>query len=164
MDETVIFLRDAHRSADQGAMIVDATASVRFQRWTGIVVKLCGQPIDLLIRPIVEQIGVGQLWERGFHCNGLFDGTLFNAMALVRRDAGESLLESVNVEEGDWKGAYATAAAAGPAGNFTEQGGGCPLEPAIGFSIERGRVGRRRGCHGRSLYTDGEINDEFAFG
>ena len=141
MGETTIFCRDAHRSADQGAVIVDATASVRFQRWTGIVVKLCDQPIDLLIRPIVEQIGVGQLRERSFHCNGLFDGTLFNAMALVRRDAGESLLESVNVEEGDRKRAYATAAAAGTAGNFTEQGGGCPLKPAIGFSIERRRVG-----------------------
>ena len=144
--------------------MIDATASVLLQRWTGIVVKLCDQPIDLLIRPIVEQIGVGQLWERGFHCNGLFDGTLFDAMAVIRCEVGEAQLESVSVEEGDWERAHATAVTAEPAGNFTEQGGGCPLEPVIGFLIERRGVGRRQGCHGRSLHIDGEIDDELAFG
>ena len=122
--------------------MVDATASVCFQRWTGMMVKLCDQPVDVLIGPIVEQVGLGQLWEGGLHCGGLFNGTLFDAMAVIRREAGESLLEGADVEEGDRKGADATAGAAESAGNFTEQGGGRPLEPVVGFSIERRRVGR----------------------
>jgi len=122
--------------------MVDATASVCFQRWTGMIAKLCDQPVDLLIGPIVEQIGVDQLWEGGLHCGGLFDGTLFDTMAVIRRKAGESLLESVDVEESDRKGADATAGAAESAGNFTEQGGGCSLEPVVSFLIQRGRVGQ----------------------
>ena len=77
-----------------------------------MMVKLCDQPVDLLIGPIVEKIGVGQLWEGGFHRGGVLDGALFDAMAVARREAGESLLEGVDVEEGDGKGADATAGAA----------------------------------------------------
>ncbi|TKS63434.1 MAG: hypothetical protein EWM73_01459 [Nitrospira sp.] len=106
------------------------------------MVKLCDQPVDLLIGPIVEKIGVGQLWEGGFHRGGVLDGALFDAMAVARREAGESLLEGVDVEEGDGKGADATAGASEPAGNFTEQGGGCPLEPVVSLLIQRSRVGR----------------------
>ena len=105
------------------------------------MVKLCDQPVDFLIGPIVEQIAVGQLWEGGFHRGGVLDGALFDTMAVVRREAGESLLEGVDVEEGDGKGADAAAGAAESAGNFTEQGGGCPLEPVVGFLIQRSRVG-----------------------
>jgi hypothetical protein len=63
-------------------------------------------------------------------------------MAVIRRKVCESLLEGVNVEEGDGKWADATAGASEFARNFTEQGGGCPLEPAVGFLIQRSRVGR----------------------
>ena len=107
-----------------------------------MMVKLIDQPVDLLIGPIVEKIGVGQLWEGGLHCVGVFDGTLFDAMAVVRRKTGESLLEGVDVEEGDGKGADATAGAAESAGNFTQQGGGCSLKPVVSFLIQRSRVGR----------------------
>ena len=106
------------------------------------MVKLLDQPVDLLIGPIVEQVAVGQLWKGGLHCGGVFDGTLFDTMAVVRREAGESLLESVDVKEGDGKGADATAGAAESAGNFTQQGGGCPLEPVVSFLIQRSRVGQ----------------------
>ncbi len=100
-----------------------------------MMVKCCDQPVDLLIAPIVEQLTVGQLWEGGLHRIGLLDGTLFDTVAVIRRKAGKSLLEGVDVEEGDRKGADATAGAAKSAGNFTEQGGGCPLEPVVGFLI-----------------------------
>jgi len=123
--------------------MVDATASVCFQRWTEMIVKRCDQPVDLLIGPIVEKIGVGQLWEGGLHCGGVFDGTLFDTMAVIRREAGESLLEGVDVEEGNRKRADATAGAAESAGNFTEQGGGCPLEPVVSFLIQRSRMRQR---------------------
>ena len=106
------------------------------------MVEFCDQPVDLLIGPIVEQIGTGQLWESGLHRSGLFNGMLFDAMTVIRREVGESLLEGADVEEGDGKGADATASAAEPAGNFTQQRGGCPLEPVVGFSIQRRRVGR----------------------
>ena len=106
------------------------------------MVKLCDQSIDVMIGPIVEQIAVDQLWERGFHGGGLFDGSLFDTMAVIRWKAGESLLEGVDVEEGDGKGADATAGAAESAGNFTKQGGGCPLEPVVSFLIQRSRVGQ----------------------
>jgi len=164
MGQAAIFCRDAHRSADQRTVIVHATASVCFQRWTGMMVKFCDQSVDLLIGPIVEQISVDQLWEGGLHCSGLFDGTLFDTMAVIRRKAGESLLEGVDVEEGDRKGADATAGAAESAGNFTEQGGGCPLEPVVGFLIQRRRVGWSGICHGGLFHFDGEIDDEIAFG
>jgi len=107
-----------------------------------MIMKLCGQPVDLLIGPIVEKIGLGQLREGGFHCGGVFDGTLFDTMAVIRRKAGESLLEGVDVEEGDRKGADATAGASKTAGAFTQQGGGCSLEPVVGFLIQQRRVGR----------------------
>ena len=144
--------------------MVDATASVCFQRWAGKIVKLCDQPVDLLIGPIVEKIGVGQLWGSGLHCGGLFDCTLFDTITVIRRKAGESLLEGVDVEKGDGKGADATAGAAESAGNFTEQGGGCPLKPVVSFLIQRGKVGRSWTCHGDSFYFDGQIDDEIAFG
>ena len=128
-----------------------------------MVVKLCDQPVDLLIGPIVEKIGVGQLWKGGFHCNGLFVGTLFDTMAVIWREASESLLEGVDVEEGDGKGADATAGAAKSAGNFTEQGSGCPLEPVVSFLIQRSRVGQNLTCHGGSFLFEGEIDDEIAF-
>lgn len=41
MGQTAIFCWDAHRSAGQGAVMVDATAPVCFQCWTGMMVKLC---------------------------------------------------------------------------------------------------------------------------
>jgi len=128
------------------------------------MVKLCDQAVDVLIGPLVEQVGPGQLWERCLHCNGLFNGTLFDAMTVVRRQAGESLLEGLDVEEGDGKGADATAGAAESAGNFTQQSGGCPLEPVVGFLIQGRRVERSETCHNRSLYFDGEVDDEIAIG
>ena len=82
--------------------------------------KCCDQPVDRLIGPCVEKIGVGELWEGGFHLRGLFNRTLFDTVAVIRRKSGESLLKGVDVEEGDWKGADAAAGAAEPAGNFTE--------------------------------------------
>ena len=143
--------------------MVDATASVCFQRRTGMVVKLRDQPVDVLIGPIVEQMGGGQLREGCFHCRGLFDGALFDAMAVIRRQAGESLLEGLDVEEGNRKGADAAAGASEFAGNFTQQGGGGPLEPVVGFLIERRRVGWSS-CHGGSFCLDGKIDDKIAFG
>ena len=107
-----------------------------------MIVKFRDQPVDLLIGPRVEKSGVDQLWEGGFHRGGLFDGTLLDTMAVIRRKAGESLLESFDVEESDRKGADAAAGAAESAGNFTEQGGSCPLKPVISFSIQRNRVGQ----------------------
>ena len=106
------------------------------------MVKLGDYLIDVLISPFVEQLGVGELRECGFHGSGLFDGALLDLMAVSRRKAGESLLEGLDVEEGDWKGADTTAGAAESAGNFTQERGGCPLEPVVGFSIQRKRVGR----------------------
>jgi len=107
-----------------------------------MMVKLCDQPVDLLIGPIVEKIGVGQLWKGVLHGGSVFDGTLFDTMAVIRRKAGEPLLEGVDVEEGDGEGADATAGAAESAGNFTQQGGGCPLEPMVGLLIQRSRGGQ----------------------
>ena len=106
------------------------------------MVKFRDQPVDLAIGPLVEKIGVGELWEGGFHFRGLFNRTLFDSLASIRRKAGESLLESFDVEESDRKGADAAAGAAESAGNFTEQGGSCPLKPVISFSIQRNRVGQ----------------------
>lgn len=143
--------------------MVDAAAPVCLQRWTGLMVKLCDQPVDVLIGPIVEQMGGGQLREGCFHGSGLFDGPLFDALAVFRLKAGESLLEGLDVEEGDGKGADTAAGAAEFAGNFTEQGGGGPLEPVVGFLIERRRVGWSS-CHGGLFYLDGKIDDEIAFG
>lgn len=108
-----------------------------------MIMKLCNQPVDLLIGPIVEKIAVGQLREGGLHRGGVFDGPLFDTMSVIRRKAGESLLEGVDVEEGDRKGADATAGAAESAGNFTQQGGGCSLEPVVGLLIQRSRIGQR---------------------
>ncbi len=127
------------------------------------MVKLCDQPVDLLIGPIVEQIGIGQLREGRFHCSGLFERPLFDAMAVIRLKAGESFSEGLDIEEGDGKWPDATAGAAEFAGNFTQQGGGGPLEPVVGFLIERRRVGRSS-CHGGSFYLDGKIDDEIALG
>lgn len=100
--------------------MVDAATSVRFQRRTGMMVKLSRQPVDLLIGPMVETITVGQLGEHGFHCSDVLGGTLFDTMAEIRREVGESLLEGLDIEESDWKGADATAAAPEPAGTFAE--------------------------------------------
>ena len=88
-----------------------------------------------MIGPRVEKIGASELWEGGFHRGGVFDGTLFDTMAIIRLKGSESLLKGVDVEEGDGKGADAAAGAAESAGNFTEQGGGCPLKPVISFLI-----------------------------
>jgi len=57
-----------------------------------MMMKFCDQPVDLLIGPIVEQISMDQLWKGGLHGGGLFDSTLFDAMAVIRRKGGESLL------------------------------------------------------------------------
>jgi hypothetical protein len=37
------------------------------------------------------------LWECGFHGNGLFNGALFDLMAVSWRKAGESLLEGLDI-------------------------------------------------------------------
>jgi hypothetical protein len=164
MGQTEIFCRDTHRSADEGAVMVDATTPVRFQRRTGMMVKLSRQPVDLLIGPMVKTITVGQLWEDGFHCSDVLAGTLFDTMAVIRRETGESLLEGLDIEKSDWKGADATAGASEPAGNFPEQGGGGSLEPVVGFLIQRTGVGQGWNCHGRSFLFDREVDDEMAFG
>ena len=129
-----------------------------------MMVKLCDQPVDLLIGPSIKKIGLGQLWKGGLHCGGLFDRPLFDTMAVIRRKASESLLEGVDVEEGDGKGSDATAGAAESAGNFTQQGGGCSLEPVVGFLIQGSRIGQGWNCHGGSFLFEGEIDDELAFG
>ena len=41
---------------------------------------------------MVEKIGLAQLWKGNFHCGDLFDGALFDAMAVIRREACEPLL------------------------------------------------------------------------
>jgi hypothetical protein len=104
------------------------------------------------------------LWESALHCGSLFDGTLFDTMPVLRRECGESLLEGVDVEESDRKGTDATTGAAESAGNFTEQSGGCPLEPVIGFLIQRRWDQWCATCHGGSLHLGGEIHDEIALG
>jgi hypothetical protein len=127
-----------------------------------MTVKLCNQSVDLLIRPIVDEIGAGELWESGFHYDGLFAGTLFDAMALIRRDFGESLLEGFDIEEGNWKGTDATVRATGSAGDFSEQGSGCPLEPVVGLLVQPSRV--RWSSHGGSFHLNGKIDDEITLG
>jgi len=107
---------------------------------------------------------MGQLWESALHCGSLFDGTLFDTIPVLRRECGESLLEGVDVEESDRKGTDATTGAAESAGNFTEQSGGCPLEPVIGFLIQRRWDQWCATCHGGSLHLGGEIHDEIALG
>jgi hypothetical protein len=129
-----------------------------------VIVKVCNHPVDLLIGPTVEMIGFGQLWEGCLHCVRVFLGTLFDTMALVRREAGESLLKGMDVEESDRKGSDAATGAANSAGDFAKQGGGGPLEPVVSFLIERSRVRQRWGYHGRSFLFDGEVDDEMAFG
>jgi hypothetical protein len=109
-----------------------------------MMMKRCDQSVDLLIGPMVEQVCVSQLWEGGLHCGGLFDGAVFDAMALIRRKVGESLLEGLDVEEGDGKGADATAGPSESARNFTEQGGGCPLEPVVDLVVQRKNGGQSR--------------------
>jgi hypothetical protein len=104
------------------------------------MVKLGDESVDVLIGPLIEQIGVSELWECGFHGRGLFDGALLDVTAVIRRKAGESLLEGVDVEEGDGKGTDTTAGAAESAGHFTQESSGCPLEPVVGCSIQWGRV------------------------
>ena len=126
--------------------------------------KFCDQPVDRVVGPRVEKIGVGELWEGGFHLRGLFNSTLFDTVAVIRRKSGESLLEGLDVEEGDRKGADAAAGAAEPAGDFTEQRGGGPLKPVVGFVIQRTRDWRRRTCHGCSFFFEGEVDDEIALG
>jgi hypothetical protein len=103
-----------------------------------MMVKFCDQPVDVAIGPMIESICAGQLWERGLHCCGLFGGPLFDTVAMIRRERGESLAKDVDVEECDWKRADAAAGAAKPAGDFTEQSGGGAPEPVVGFLIERG--------------------------
>ena len=129
-----------------------------------MLVEFCGQSVDFLVGPVVEQLGLGQLREGCFHRSGLFDGALFDALALVFREAGESLLEGLDVEDGDGKGADAATGAAELAGHFPQQSGGGPLEPAISLLIEGGRVWLRCTCHGRSFHFDGEVDDEIALG
>ena len=97
-----------------------------------MMVKLCDEPVDVSIGPIIYESGPGQLWKCGLHGNGLFNGALFDLMTVIRRKAGESLLEGLGVEEGDRKGADTTAGAAEMAGHFTQERGGCPLEPVVG--------------------------------
>ena len=84
-------------------------------------------------------------------------------MAMLRLKASESFSEGLDIQEGDGKGADATAGASECAGNFTQQGGGGPLEPVVGFLIERRRVGWSS-CHGGLFYLDGKIDDEIALG
>ena len=100
-----------------------------------MLVKLCHEPVNLLIGPIVDQHGAGQLGKGYFHRSGLFDGALFDALAVIRLKAVESFSKGLDIKEGDGKGADATAGASEFAGNFTQQGGGCPLEPVIGFLV-----------------------------
>jgi len=129
-----------------------------------MIMKLCNQPVDVLIGPIVEKIAVGQLREGCLHCGGLFNGSLFYTMAVIRRKAGEPLLESLDVEEGDGNGSDATAGAAESAGNFTQQGGGCSLEPVVGFLIQRSGIWQGWDCQGGSFLFEREIDDELALG
>jgi hypothetical protein len=122
-----------------------------------LIVKFRDQPVDRLIGPRVEKIGVGEFWEGGFHLRGLFNRTLFDTVAVIRGKSGESLLKGVDVEEGDWKGADAAASAAEP-------GGGGPLKPLVGFSIDRCRLWRSQARHGGSFFFEGEVDDEIALG
>jgi hypothetical protein len=123
--------------------------------------KLCNQPVDVLIGPLVEKIGVAQLREGGLHCGSVFEGTLFDTMAVIRRKAGESLLERVDVEEGDGKGSDATAGAPRV---------GRELHPA-GRRLLAGTSGRFFDTAeqdwvelGGSFLFEGEIDDELALG
>lgn len=127
-----------------------------------MLVERCGQSVDFLVGPLLEQLGRGQLREGSFHCSGLLDGALFNARALGCREAGESLLEGLDVEDGDGEGADAAAGAAESAGHFPQQRGGGPLEPTISLLREGGRAWVRGACHGRSFHFDGKVDDEIA--
>ena len=144
--------------------MIDATTTVRFESRTGIVVKLCDQSVDFKVGPIVEQLALGQLWEGGPHCGSLFDGPLLDTQALILREAGQSLLDGLDVEESNGKWTDATIGAAESAGHFTEQGGSGPVEPMGRVLVQRSRVGRSWTCHGGLFHFNGEIEDQVAFG
>jgi hypothetical protein len=144
-------------------VVIVSTAAIRFQGWAGMRVKFRGQLVDLLIGPPVNKTGAGELWEYGLHGGSLFSRTLFDTSASIRRKAGESLLERLDVEERDGKGADAAAGATEPAGHFTEQSGGSPLKPVVCFLVERRRIWQRA-CHGWSFPFEGEVDDEIALG
>jgi hypothetical protein len=129
-----------------------------------LIVKFRDQLVDLMIGPRVEKIGVGELREGGFHVRDLFTSTLFDTVAVIWWKSGESLLKGVDVEERDWKRADAAAGASEPAGNFTEQRGGCPLKPVVGFVMQRTRVWRGGHCHSCSFFFNGDVDDEIALG
>jgi len=111
---------------------------------------------------------VGELWDRSLHGSGLLGGTLDDSLAVLRWQAIQPLLERLDVEARDRKGTDATTGTTEPAGNFTEQGGRCPLKPMIGIPIKRGKawwsgiwepVG-----HGGSFPLEGKIDDEMTLG
>ena len=128
-----------------------------------MTLKFRDQLVDFLIGPSVNKTGVGEFRERDFHGGGLFSRTLFDTLASIRRKACESLLDRLDIEEGDGKGADAAAGATEPAGHFTEQGSGSPLKPVVCFLVERRRIGQRA-CHGWSFPFGGEVDDEIALG
>mgnify|MGYP001273116840 CR=1 FL=1 len=128
-----------------------------------MTLKFRDQLIDLLIGPCVEKIGMDKFGESDFHRSGLFSRTLFDSLASIRRKAGESLLDRLDIEKRDGKGADAAAGATEPAGHFTEQGSGSPLKPVVCFLVERRRIGQRA-CHGWSFPFGGEVDDEIALG
>ena len=107
---------------------------------------------------------MGQLWEVGLHCGSLFDGPLLDTMALILREAGQSLLERLDVEEGNGKWTDATVGAAESAGHFTEQGGSGSVEPMGSVLVQMSRVGRSWTCHGGLFHFNGEVEDQVAFG
>lgn len=107
---------------------------------------------------------MGQLWEGGLHCASLFDGPLLDTQALILREAGQSLLEGLDIEEGNGKWTDATVGAAESAGHFTEQGGRGPVEPMGRVFVERSRARRSWTCHGGLFHFNGEIEDQVAFG
>ena len=135
MGETTIFCRDTHRSTDEGAVVIEATAAICFQGRAGAIVKICDEPVDLLIGPSIEKDALGQLWEGSLHGGSLPGGTLDNSLPVIRWQLVQSLLKGLDVEERDRKRADAATGAADPAGNLIEQGGRCPLKPVIGFPI-----------------------------
>ena len=133
VDTTPLFRRNAHRPTDQRPKRINLTPSILLERGTGPGSEPFDEPINLSLRPLVNELILVQSWCGGRERRDLFRSGLLDPLALLIRKRAETALNYLLVQDSDGKQADTTAGTTLGTWKTVEKGGVRAIEPPSGF-------------------------------
>jgi hypothetical protein len=101
-----------HGTTDERAIVIEATASILLQGWTGYCTELFDESITILLKPLVDETIRVQLWCGDCECRDLLRCSPFDPLPVLIWKRSETSLNFLPVENRHRKQAETTVGAA----------------------------------------------------